>query len=94
MDIAFMKVNLNISNSSTATEFNFISENTEIAIPYLILLSIFTLNGCIGNSMVIAAVVNYKVNAGIRNFLPLFWHIRVHIDQMYQMLQKVTNLIG
>ena len=57
-----MKINGNKSNESGLSNFDFIADNPGIAIPYLTLLSIFTLNGCIGNLMVIAAVLSYKVN--------------------------------
>ena len=41
---------------------NFIEENIAVAIPYLTLISIFTFSGCVGNMMVIAAVLTYKVS--------------------------------
>ena len=59
MDIAYMKDSA--SNGSNLIGSNFIDENPEISIPYLILISAFTLNGCVGNVMVIGAVLIYKV---------------------------------
>ena len=40
---------------------DFIARNPGISIPYLLLISISTVMGCIGNSMVIGSVVTYKV---------------------------------
>ena len=40
---------------------NFIRENLAVAIPYITLQCIFTVNGCIGNTMVIGVVLAYKV---------------------------------
>ena len=51
----------NTSGSEKITN-DFITENPEISIPYLTLISLFTLNGSIGNFMVIASVLSYKVN--------------------------------
>ena len=50
------------SSGNKSTNFEFITENPEISIPYLTLISLFTLNGSIGNCLVIAAVLSYKVN--------------------------------
>ena len=61
MDIPYMKYYNKTSNSSGSGGFDFIQENPEISIPYLALISAFTLNGCIGNVMVIGAVLAYKV---------------------------------
>ena len=57
MDILYMRVNYTLVGDN-----NFIEENPAVAIPYLTLISIFTLSGCIGNMMVIAAVLTYKVS--------------------------------
>ena len=61
MDIRFMKYNNKTLNSSGFGALDFISDNFEISVPYLVLISAFTLNGCIGNVMVIGAVWVYKV---------------------------------
>ena len=61
MDIPYMKYYNKTSNSSDFGGLDFISENPEISIPYLVMISAFTLNGCIGNVMVIGAVLAYKV---------------------------------
>ena len=58
MDIAYMRTSYNTTNGS---DTDFIEENPEIAIPYLILISAFALGGTIGNGMVIASVLTYKV---------------------------------
>ena len=58
MDIAYMKTSYNTTNGSDS---DFILENPEIAIPYLILISAFALGGTVGNGMVIASVLTYKV---------------------------------
>ena len=64
-----MKIIGNKSNESGLNNFDFIAENPGVAIPYLTLLSLFTLNGCIGNFLVIAAVLSYKVKMEGKNFL-------------------------
>ena len=61
MDISYMKDYKKTSNSTGLSGFDFINENPEISIPYLILISMFTLNGCFGNLIVIGAVLVYKV---------------------------------
>ena len=43
-------------------ETGFIREKPVVAIPYLTLLCVFTLSGCIGNMMVIGAVLTHKVS--------------------------------
>ena len=57
-----MKDSDNAVNGSNLIGSNFIDKNPEISIPYLALISAFTLNGCVGNVMVIGAVLIYKVN--------------------------------
>ena len=56
-----MKYNNMTSYSNDFGGLDFIEENPEISLPYLILISAFTLNGCVGNIMVIGAVLVYKV---------------------------------
>ena len=56
-----MKYYKKTSNSTGLSGLDFINENPEISIPYLILISMFTLNGCLGNLIVIGAVLVYKV---------------------------------
>ena len=69
MDITYMRYNNKTYNSSGFGAFDFISENPEISIPYLALISAFTLNGCVGNVMVIGAVLAYKVNIFVVSLL-------------------------
>ena len=61
MDIAYMKTSRESTNDTDSDNIDFIKENPEIAIPYLILISAFALGGTIGNGMVIASVLSYKV---------------------------------
>ena len=56
-----MKYNNMTSNYSGLGKFDFIRENPEVSLLYLILISAFTLNGCVGNIMVTGAVLSYKV---------------------------------
>ena len=56
-----MKTSRDSTNHSDLGNVDFIQENPEIAIPYLILISAFALGGTIGNGMVIASVLTYKV---------------------------------
>ena len=62
MDIAYMKIRAENNSSGDKITNDFITENPEISIPYLTLISLFILNGSIGNFMVIASVLSYKVN--------------------------------
>ena len=62
MDIAYMKIRAENNSSGDKITKDFITENPEISIPYLTLISLFTLNGSIGNFMVIASVLSYKVS--------------------------------
>ena len=52
-------------NATDLDGFVFIKKYPEITIPYLILISVFTLNGCFGNLIVIGAVLVYKVKCMI-----------------------------
>ena len=61
MDIAYMKTRNGYTNDSNFVSSEFIVQNPEIAIPYLTILSAFTLSGCVGNTMVIGAILVYKV---------------------------------
>ena len=56
-----MKTSRDSTNHSDLGNVDFIQENQEIAIPYLILISAFALGGTFGNGMVIASVLTYKV---------------------------------
>ena len=57
-----MRSDQNLLNETGFITDNFIRENPTVAIPYLTLLCIFTLSGCIGNTMVIGAVLTHKVH--------------------------------
>ena len=61
MDIIYMKKNNGFRNDSNFVQSDFIVQNPGISIPYLILISISTVTGCIGNAMVIGSVATYKV---------------------------------
>ena len=56
-----MKTSNGSKNDSDSVHFDFIAQNPGIAIPYLTLVSICTVTGCIGNLMVIGSVLSYKV---------------------------------
>ena len=58
-----MKTGHNISDGTTEMSINFIHKNPIVAIPYLIVICAFTLSGCVGNTMVIGAVLTYKVSS-------------------------------
>ena len=47
MDIPYMKYDNKTPNFTAFGGFDFIQENPEISIPYLALISAFTLNGCV-----------------------------------------------
>ncbi len=50
-----------LANETTFRGHEFIEDHPGVAIPYLILLTIATVSGCIGNCMVIATVMTNKV---------------------------------
>ena len=61
MDIAYMKTSVGLTNDSDFVHSDFIEQNLGIAIPYLIIILLCTLSGCVGNIMVIGCVLCYKV---------------------------------
>ena len=61
MDIIYMKTKNGYTNDSDFVHTDFIEKNPGISIPYLILLSISTITGSIGNTLVIGSVFSYKV---------------------------------
>ena len=61
MDIIYMRTKNGYTNDSDFVHTNFIVQNQRISIPYLILMSISTIAGCIGNTLVIGSVLSYKV---------------------------------
>ena len=61
MDLVYMRGEYNPFNETGFVGENFIRDNSVIAILYLTLLCIFTVSGCIGNTMVIGAVLTHKV---------------------------------
>ena len=48
-------------NDSDLITEDFMKQNPGISIPYLTILSICTVSGCIGNVLVIGSVTSYKV---------------------------------
>ncbi len=60
MDLVYMRDNPQ-ANGTTFRGHEFIEDHPGVAIPYLILLTIATVSGCIGNCMVIATVMTNKV---------------------------------
>ena len=63
MDIIYMRTKNGYTNDSDFIHSNFIAQNPEISIPYLIMMAIITLSGCIGNALVIGSVATYKVHS-------------------------------
>ena len=61
MDIQYMKTREVQTNDSNFVGSDFIAENTAIAVPYLVLITIATVAGSVGNLMVIGSVLTYKV---------------------------------
>ena len=61
MDIVYMKTSNGFTNDSDFVHSDFIAQHPCISIPYLILISISTVTGCIANVVVIGSVVTYKV---------------------------------
>ena len=61
MDIAYMKTSNGFTNDSDFVHSDFIEQNLGISIPYLIIISLCTFTGCVGNIMVIGCVLCYKV---------------------------------
>ena len=56
-----MKTRNGYTNDSNFVRSEFIVQNPEIAIPYLTILSVFTLSGCVGNIVVMGGILVYKV---------------------------------
>ena len=56
-----MKTRLGSTNDSNFVGPDFIDKNTAIAVPYLLLISVGTITGSVGNLMVIGSVLTYKV---------------------------------
>ena len=56
-----MKTSNGFTNDSDFVHSDFIEQNLGIAIPYLIIISLCTLSGCVGNIMVIGCVLSFKV---------------------------------
>ena len=56
-----MKTRDGHTNDSSFVVSDFIAENTAVAVPYLVSISIATVAGSIGNLMVIGSVLTYKV---------------------------------
>ena len=67
MDIIYMRTKNGYTNDSDFINSDFIARNQGIAIPYLIMMSVITISGCIGNSLVIGSVATYKVDLFIFN---------------------------
>ena len=61
-----MKTRNGYTNDSDFISAEFIAQNPEIAIPYLTIISVFTLGGCAGNAMVIGAILVYKVGTYLK----------------------------
>ena len=62
MDIIYMRTKNGYTNDSDFIHSDFIARNPEISIPYLIMMTIITVSGCIGNALVIGSVATYKVD--------------------------------
>ena len=56
-----MRTGSGFTNDSDFVHSDFIEQNLGSSIPYLIIISLCTLSGCIGNIMVIGCVLCYKV---------------------------------
>ena len=61
MELEYVTSDPIIFNDTGFVSNNFIRENQAVAIPYLTLLCIFTVSGSLGNTMVVGAVLTYKV---------------------------------
>ena len=69
MGVLYMRSDKILPNETGFVGENFIKENSVVAIPYLTLLCIFTLSGCVGNMMVVGAVLTHKVNFFFQLFI-------------------------
>ena len=63
MDLQYMRSGHILFNETGFISDHFIRENLAVAIPYLTLICLFTLSGCVGNMMVIGAVLIHKVHS-------------------------------
>ncbi len=62
MDLQYMRTKNGFTNDSEFVGSDFARKNPSVAIPYLVLVSVSTVSGCMGNTMVIGAVYKYKVS--------------------------------
>ena len=93
-----MKTRNGYTNDSNFVSSEFIKENSEIVIPYLLIIGAFTLSGCVGNIMVIGAVLVYRVSKiiyvmhfTIMNFVSDIINSWLHILSIFKPLRKVGN---
>ena len=69
MDLVYLRAEYILFNETGFVSDTFIRENSAVAVPYLTIICIFTMSGCIGNTMVIGAVLTYKLNNFLLRFL-------------------------
>ena len=74
MDIIWINMELEVlakveENSNTSHGVSFLEENRAVAIPYLLLISLTSVTGTLGNSLVLGSLVINKV--GLFNALLL-----------------------
>ena len=61
MDIQYMKTSARSKNDTDFVGSDFIALNAAVAVPYLVLTSVATIAGSIGNLMVVGSVLTYRV---------------------------------
>ena len=81
MDIAYMKTKSGYTNDTDYVHTGYMSKYLGISIPYLILTTLSSLSGCVGNMFVIGSVISYKVN--INNF-NLDYNYTIHSSALRQ----------
>ena len=79
MDIPYMGTSSGFSNDTDFINSDFIENNLGLALPYLIIITLCTIIGCIGNAMVIGCVGVYKVGVPYLDTNIMF-HILVHAN--------------
>lgn len=93
-----MRTKNGFTNDSEFVHTDFIERNRRIAVPYLVLLSIFTVTGCVGNILVVGVVWFYKVSRSESkmNFQSEFifclsvWRKTVPVGFLFHSVKKAT----
>ena len=95
-----MRTKNGFTNDTDFVHSDFITRNPIISIPYLILMSVSTLSGCIGNTLVVGSVISHKVReltfsyfSYILNQILLHLYIEIFINKVGKNGRKFRKII-